>query len=155
MGRPATSLQMLFKRTKVVGGCRIWLGALSRDGRYGCCSYKDKTTRVHRLVYQLTKGDLPEGALVRHSCDTPLCVEPLHLLLGSDADNMADKVERGRQAVGEGCNHPHRVLTDELVVEMRLRRSQGEEFKSLAKRFGCSRHTAMNVCSRKSWRHVL
>jgi len=51
---------------------------------------------VHRIVWSIHNGPIPEGLVVRHSCDVPRCIEPAHLLIGTQLDNMRDKRERGR-----------------------------------------------------------
>lgn len=60
--------------------------------------------RLHRLSYEVYNGIIPEGMVVRHTCDNPPCINPKHLLVGTNADNVRDRVSRGRSAVGK--NHP-------------------------------------------------
>ena len=57
--------------------------------------------RVHRHVYRRFKGEIPEGKIIRHTCDNRLCCNPDHLILGTHADNARDRVERGRGVSGE------------------------------------------------------
>lgn len=63
--------------------------------------------RAHRASWEFYRGPIPEGMHVLHKCDVPLCVNPDHLFLGTQADNMRDKSLKGRQLYGE--NHPHYV----------------------------------------------
>lgn len=79
------------------GDCLLWKGATSRDG-YGKIRINRKTWGVHRLQYFLYSGVLEEMDKVRHSCDTPLCVNPDHLRVGSDLDNVRDMITRERAA---------------------------------------------------------
>jgi len=78
-----------------VAGCWIWTGALNNKG-YGnfCGGY------AHRWSYQRFVGEIPDGLNVLHRCDTPSCVNPAHLRLGSQLDNMRDAKSKGRIAVG-------------------------------------------------------
>lgn len=78
--------------------CRVWTLGTNGDG-YGYVSFRKKAYRVHRLAWVLTNGAIPPGLVVRHRCDLPPCFEVSHLLLGSEADNAADRIARGRQGV--------------------------------------------------------
>lgn len=79
----------------VTPGCWIWIPPMSKRG-YGQLKADGKVWRVHRLSYELYVGAIPNGLVVRHRCDTPSCVNPDHLILGTQADNMRDMAERGR-----------------------------------------------------------
>jgi HNH endonuclease len=70
-------------------GCLIWAGA--KSGSYGYLTFG-----VHRLAWEHANGPIPEGMQVLHKCDEPRCCNPDHLFLGTQAENMADKVRKGR-----------------------------------------------------------
>ena len=76
-------------------GCWIWQGA-KRAKKYGHLRVQGKQPAAHRLSYRLLAGPVPDGMLVCHHCDTPLCVRPSHLFLGSPKDNSQDASEKGR-----------------------------------------------------------
>lgn len=79
-------------------GCWEWSGSRNADG-YGIFTATRlglANARAHRLLYELAVGPIPEGLLLRHSCDNPPCVNPDHLIPGTQDDNMKDMVERGR-----------------------------------------------------------
>jgi len=76
--------------------CWNWNGTIDRDG-YG--SYYNK--RAHRLFYEMYIGDISDGLLICHKCDNPKCVNPKHLYMGTNQDNMNDMVNRGRSLKGE------------------------------------------------------
>jgi hypothetical protein len=80
--------------------CWHWKASLARGG-YGSFRFHGRAQQAHRVAWQLTHGAIPPGFDVLHRCDTPGCVNPGHLFLGTHADNMADKVAKGRQAKGE------------------------------------------------------
>lgn len=75
-------------------GCWLWLGSTDKLG-YGKVSVQGHFL-AHRLAYAETHGDIPEGLLVLHKCDVPSCVNPDHLYIGDDQDNMNDMAARGR-----------------------------------------------------------
>lgn len=83
--------------SKVVKGpeCWGWNGAVQRSG-YPCIRWKKKGYTVSRLVYELENGPIAAGQCVLHRCDNPECVNPEHLFLGSQADNIADMIAKGR-----------------------------------------------------------
>ena len=76
-------------------GCWVWKGARHREKLgYGHFHANGKKFYAHRASYALFKGDIPAGLLVRHSCDNHNCANPLHLFLGTQADNMRDYSEK-------------------------------------------------------------
>lgn len=83
-------------------GCWIWLGATwrSRGGIRGRFFSSGAWKLAHRSAYEILVGAIPAGLLVCHRCDTPLCVNPDHLWLGTHNDNMADMAAKGRRATG-------------------------------------------------------
>ena len=79
--------------------CWIWRGYTDKAGYGVFRPFLGGPVRAHRYVYLLSREDAPE--VVRHKCDTPACVSPYHLEGGTHADNVADRVERGRSARGD------------------------------------------------------
>lgn len=76
-------------------GCWLWTGRKNRDG-YGYVSIDSKPVGAHRIAYSLNVGAIPDGLFVLHRCDTPPCVNPSHLFLGTNTDNMRDASGKGR-----------------------------------------------------------
>lgn len=82
------------------GGCRLWIGAKSRHG-YGSLSWKMKRLVAHRAAYECAFGPIPSGMVVCHRCDVPACINPTHLFIGTQRDNIRDMISKGR--------HPHHL----------------------------------------------
>lgn len=110
-----------------LGPCWQWTGGCFVSG-YGQIKVAGKPWKAHRLAWTLTNGEVPDGLFVLHRCDNPKCVRLDHLFLGTNADNSADMVAKGRQATGErhmsrtrpdklrrGDNHPSRLHPERLA----------------------------------------
>lgn len=86
------------------GGCWLWAGKRGPNGyAYGAiwCDGKRKTASLHRVAYSVFHGPIPDGMLVLHRCDVRSCLNPAHLFLGTQADNMTDMVTKGRNRNGQ------------------------------------------------------
>jgi hypothetical protein len=108
-------------------GCWGWRGYVMPNG-YTQASIRSRHEYGHRLAYRLHKGPIPAGLLVMHSCDNRGCVNPDHLVAGTQRDNIADMDAkgRGRRPVLRGEANGHAKLTDAQVVEVRARAAAGE-----------------------------
>lgn len=108
-------LASLLKRTVKKGECLEWTGCLNSDGYPRAALNGNLNTKVHRVVKQLTTKENIEGKVVRHTCDNPKCINPDHLLLGSNLDNIRDRVERGRtfkRITKEKISEIHRLISE-------------------------------------------
>jgi hypothetical protein len=134
--------------------CWIWLGAFRRDG-YG--EFRDGTTvAAHRESWTLTNGPIPDGLFVCHTCDNRRCVNPTHLFLGTNADNLADMAAKGRasRAGLAGEANGNAVLTDAKVRSIRDALSQGSSKKGLSRTYGVSRRLIQRIADGTAWSHV-
>lgn len=133
--------------------CWPWRGN-KPGGRHGHFSLGQGTVKAHRWMYEAIVGPIPEGLVVRHRCDNPPCVNPLHLEVGTSADNARDRSERGRAANRQGENHPLAKLTAPDVIEIRRLASMGHTQAAISERFGVRRGQIGKIVTRINWRHV-
>jgi len=133
-------------------GCFLWTGTTT--GGYGRVRRGKRTHYAHRVAYELLVGPIPEGVCVLHRCDTPPCVNPAHLFLGTIADNNQDMVQKGRGIAKSGEQHCRARLTEDDVLAIRARAAAGETQRPLAREYGVDQATISNIVTRKSWKHV-
>ncbi len=146
--------------------CWLWKGKKDKYG-YAKSRVIKLTWHAHRASYFLFKEDIPKGMCVCHKCDMPSCVNPEHLFLGTQKENVRDMIKKGRKPIGE--NHPSRKNPDYLKRgsnhwKSNLTEKQVEKIKSyeggygigrrLAKRFKVSPQTISNIRNGKIWKHV-
>ena len=135
--------------------CWIWRGALAGRMGYGKLKFQGKARSAHRVSWELAhKRPVPDGFLVCHHCDVPACVNPDHLLLGTQAENLADRDSKGRAVYYRGAANPTSKLTDDKVREIRQRAAKGETRRALAADFGVSSATITHIVHRRAWSHV-
>lgn len=130
--------------------CWQWVGY---SNKYGVFRVASKAVKAHRYSYELHRGDRPDGAYVCHSCDNPICVNPEHLFLGTQKDNMSDMARKGRAAKGEVKKDAK--LTAASIQKIREVYGQsGVTIASLGRQYGVSATTISLIVKRKKWRHV-
>lgn len=130
--------------------CWEWTGARSPQG-YGLIRTKTGQSKAHRVAFELTKGCIPPGLMVRHQCDNPGCVNPAHLAVGSASDNANDRSVRGRSADRRGERHPMAKLNSAMVGLIRHSSLSG---KMLADIFDISQALVSRIKGNKIWKHL-
>ena len=131
-------------------GCTLWTACVDRDG-YGQFWYSGRNVKAHR--YSAGMLDWPPEIVTRHTCHTPACVNPEHLGYGSNADNVRDKVEAGRQA--KGVDVGNAKLTEEQVLEIRRRYAAGGVFqRELGDEYGVTNALISLIVRREIWTHL-
>jgi hypothetical protein len=137
---------------KQENGCWLWTKSTTRG--YGELHYKGTTRKAHRVAWELTYGDIPKGMVVCHRCDNPRCINPDHLFIGTQADNIKDCIEKGRarHISPRGESNPRAVLTEQQVIDARRRYRQGGVFyKELAAEYGVGFYAIAQAVKGKSW----
>lgn len=135
-------------------GCRIWMKSCSHQG-YGRVRVKGKLKGAHRVAYEEYTGrEIQNGLHVLHKCDTPSCVNPLHLFLGTNNDNVADKMRKGRHISPgvKGDKHWNSRLSASDVGRIRELRADGEPLKSISVLFGVSDRQISKICLNQRWK---
>ena len=138
------------------GDCWEWKGAKNETG-YGIFGIeKKRLIKSHRFSFQLYNGDIPKsddyhGICVLHKCDNPGCVNPAHLFLGTQIDNIKDMTSKGRRkhAVGEKASSAK--LTE---AKVRAIRADKRGYRKLAKEYGVARQTIAGIKKFVYWKHL-
>lgn len=131
--------------------CWHWLRHKNKLG-YGVVGVGRKTALAHRVAYELVRGKIPNGMLVCHRCDNPSCVNPSHLFLGTDKDNMADCISKGRRASCRWESNGRARLTRIQVAEIKSRYKNGETILELATQYPVGKSQIYNIVSGSQWR---
>jgi HNH endonuclease len=152
--------------TESPDACWIWDGTTTQHGYGKIRTGRGTTTGAHRFAWESKHGPIPHGLRVLHRCDNPICVNPDHLFLGTQRDNIHDMIEKRRHLHGDAHraavslrlprgSHVHGAkLTEDGVRAMRARYAQGESMRQLAAAFGIRKGTVWQVVTGKSWKHV-
>lgn len=133
--------------------CSLWTAHCVRDG-YGSIRFRGRETGAHRVAYELFVGPIPPGLDVLHACDTPPCVRPDHLFLGTQLDNVRDMFAKGRNRTIASELHHSAKLTVEHVREIRRLHASGIARRELARRFAVRPSSIWKILRGKSWRGV-
>lgn len=132
-------------------GCWIWMRSVNSDG-YGQVWVGAKSWGAHRLSYALFNGPIPAGASILHRCDVRCCVNPAHLFVGSQQENIADMIEKRRHRVPRGRDHARAKLTEDQV---RAIRADPRKLKEIAADYGVHFSLIGKVRQRSMWGHVV
>lgn len=136
------------------GGCWLWMGSVRHNG-YGEVCIPGGKMAAHRFSYELEFGPIPDGLYVCHRCDTPACVNPDHLFLGTPQENSDDREAKRRNRYGEARSDAK--LTAEqvrFIREHHIPRHREFSARALARRFGVHSSTVDEVLHGRSWRYV-
>ena len=137
-----------------LGRCWVWIGRLKAG--YGCFTHNRKDRRAHVYSYQIHKGVIPVGQCLLHKCDNPSCVNPDHLIAGSQIENRADCVAKGRQAKGQTIRTTKLTPKDIVEIRKRYRKSCTQNGSSaIARDYRVRQCTIYDIISGKTWRHIL
>jgi hypothetical protein len=136
-----------------MSGCWLWIAGKHNAGYGDLKRYGKPQERIsslaHRISWEIYRGPIPKGMNVCHHCDIRSCVNPYHLFLGTDKDNMQDALKKGRLRQGEKISWAK--LNNEQVMDIRKdHRSQ----TLIASNYGVIQQTISHIKTGKSWKHL-
>lgn len=131
--------------------CWTWQASVDGSG-YGHIGYGRRLKRAHRLAWELAHGPIPGGMCVCHTCDNRACVNPAHLFLGTNADNVRDRVAKGRTAPHHGEHNPNARLRERDVHNIRSAYAAGGVRQAdLADQYGVRQVAISRIVRHVSW----
>ena len=146
-----------WSRVKVVGDCWEWQGTICSNGYGSTHLFKHWTRWAHRVSYLLSKGDIPPGKEILHSCDNRRCINPEHLSVGTRKQNMLEASKRGKLTHWDrprGELNASSVYTEALIREAYLRVKSGQPQERVISELGITKVTLKRVIKGKSWKHL-
>lgn len=155
-GKQDTVYERFWRKVIVTETCWLWKNAKNNKG-YGRLSDGVSVQCSHRIAWAMFRGSIPANIMVLHGCDTPLCVNPNHLFLGTQLDNVRDMMNKGRSNFWPGHHgerHVRAKLTDAAAREIVEQIAAGiATRKELAVRWGVSYATVCHLLQGRSWHH--
>ena len=130
--------------------CWEWTGTRNYAD-YGITQIDGRQIRAHRLSYELFNGTIPKGRLVLHHCDNPPCVNPKHLYIGTDVENVRDRVRRSRSACGE--NNGISKLTESKVRD--IRSNSDVSLRIMADKYSVDKSLISQIRNKKVWKQCI
>lgn len=151
--RGAPLAERFWSKVDMADGCWLWTASLDAWG-YGTIKIGAKVVKAHRVSFSLSFGEAPADLCVLHRCDTPACVRPSHLFLGTQGDNVADRVRKGRTYTGDqrGDSNNNAKITMAIADAIRARHAAGDITQAaLAREYGISKGTVYDLLIGRTW----
>lgn len=139
---------LLQQRSHQENNCVLWDGAVGSHG-YGAIRINKKVHLAHRVAFIISKGEIPQGKVLMHLCNNKLCINPDHLKLGTDAENLQHAYDTSqRKQVSKGCR-----LMRQQAEEIREKYKSGKYLqKDLALEYGISEGYISNIIHFRAWK---
>ena len=145
-----TVQERFWRKVSKVSECWEWIASLDSSG-YGFFSLNGHMRRAHRVSWEIHNGSVPEGLQVLHHCDNRKCIRPIHLFLGTNNDNIADRMAKGRKSGASGERNGHAKLSWPQVFEIRKRLAFKESQELLARDYKVSQQLISRIACGGIW----
>jgi len=133
--------------------CWIWTGSIG-GCRYGGFLFNGKVDLAHRVSWMIHNGKIPDGMCVCHHCDNTKCVNPEHLFVGTQIDNIKDMCQKNRQRSLSGESNPQAKMTDLIVKEIKELYKIGMKTCEISVLLNINRSTIENIKYGRRWKHI-
>lgn len=147
-------IDLFFKKVSKTDSCWIWKGGKSIG--YGMFNWHGWPIRSHQMSWIIHNGPIPEGYFVCHNCpdgDNRLCVNPRHLFLGTNQENLMDAFKKGR--IKKGAEHGMARFSEADVIDMRSLRRIGFTLQAIADQFKTGSGTVSRIVNKVRWKHIV
>lgn len=134
-------------------GCSLWMGATNEHG-YGYLTIAGKQVKAHRASWSVANGDIPPAMCVLHRCDNPACVNPDHLFLGTQAENVRDMLSKRRWKAPYRRRGAESHLCKLTEDQVRFIFASSKSSRELAVRFGIGQEHVNSIKGKRVWRHL-
>lgn len=134
-------------------GCHLFMGHRNEDG-YGRIGSGKSLVFVHREMFKEHNPEIEMTGVIMHTCDTPNCVNPAHLVHGTQAENIADMVAKGRRVTVKGSAQKDAKLTESDIPVIRQRLEYGATYARIARDYAVSETTIRFIDIGRTWKHV-
>jgi hypothetical protein len=140
------TLKLIFRKSEpnYATECIVWQGLATPKG-YGYIKYGGKDRSIHRVIYEAKKGKIRDGLHVLHTCDNTRCVNKDHLYLGTNRENIDDKIKRDRSG---------KKLNKTKVLEIKLFLKEGMKQSVIARQFGVAPNIISRIKTGHRWAHL-
>jgi CDGSH-type Zn-finger protein len=138
---------------KSPNGCWVWKGKITPNG-YGQMKTDGKTEYVHRIMYEENVSPITDGLCICHKCDNKPCCNPAHLFIGTQKENIADMIRKGRRPTLHGSAHGMHKLREEDVLNIREMLKNGAVGAEVGRQYKVSPVLISKIRLRKIWRHI-
>lgn len=156
MARPrkgVTFWDRVYSHVIELNGCQVFTGSKDSCG-YGRINRDGRLVRIHRAVWEKNNGEIPSGLVVCHSCDVRACINPEHLFIGTQAENIRDMDKKGRRKILVGSQQGSSKLREQDIPNIRSRLNSGDSCELICKDYGVSPGLIRHIKKDRIWRHI-